>query len=345
MKRIGYLYPKVYDMDNLRLADSKAMRCKTKSYGVRKHLQHQEEDLQLLHEMLKNKTYKTSKYDIYTIHEKKEREIYRLPYYPDRIVHHAIMNVLEPIWLSIFPYNTYSCIKGRGIMGCSRRNDKIIRKFRGRALYCLKIDITKFYPSINHEVMKTLVRKKIKDKDLLWLIDEIIDSADGLPIGNYLSQYLANLTLAYMMHYVNEVLRVEVVEYADDIVFFADNKDTLHNAFNDVREHVEKELHLSIKGNYQIFPIAQNRYDKHGRALDYVGYKFFRNQKLIRKSIKQNLCRKVASLPDDIDYKSYKMAISPWLGWVKYCNGLNLIKTITKNKQYYDLLRQETLRD
>ena len=147
------------------------------------------------------------------------------------------------------------------------------------------------------------------------------------------------------MHYVNEVLRVEVVEYADDIVFFADNKDTLHDAFNDVREHVEKELHLRIKGNYQIFPIAHNRYDKHGRALDYVGYKFFRNQKLIRKSIKQNLCRKVASLPDDIDYKSYKMAISPWLGWVKYCNGLNLIKTITKNKQYYDLLRQETLRD
>lgn len=344
MKRIGYLYQQVYDMDNLRLADRKARRGKEKSYGVKKHILHCEENLQLLHEQLKNKTFKTSKYYIFKINEGKERDIYRLPYFPDRIVHHAIMNVLEPIWLSVFTYNTYSCIKGRGIEGCAKRNDKIIKKYRGRELYCLKIDIKKFYPSIDHDVLKTLVRKKIKDKDLLWLIDEIIDSAPGVPIGNYLSQYLANLTLAYMMHYVNEVLLVLSLEYADDIVFFSDNKETLHKVFQDVKKYVEETLHLVIKGNYQIFPIAINRYDKHGRALDYVGYKFFREQKLIRKSIKQNLCRKVASLPDDIEYKSYKMAISPWLGWIKHSNGLNLLKKITKNKHYYDLLRQETLR-
>lgn len=343
MKRIGNLYQKVYAEDNLRLADDKAMKGKANSYGVRRHLRNKEANLKLLHEQLKNKTYKTSKYEVFTIYEPKERIIYRLPYYPDRIVHHAIMNILEPIWLSVFPYNTYSCIKGRGIEGCARRVDAIIKKYEGRPLYCLKIDIKKFYPSIVHDVIKLIVRKKIKDPDLLWLIDEIIDSAPGLPIGNYLSQYLANLCLAYLIHMVNEKLHVDVVAYADDIVFFADNKEVLHDTFWKVKQYVEEELHLSIKSNYQIFPVAKNKYDSRGRALDYVGYKFYREQKLLRKCIKRNLCRRVASLPDDIDYKSYKMALSPWLGWAKYSNSKHLIKTITKNQDYYGLLQRETL--
>lgn len=351
MKRYGNLYTAVYDLDNLRLADKKAERGKKDSYGVKVHAKHREENIRKLHEQLKNKTYHTSKYDIFRIYEPKERIIFRLPYYPDRIVHHAIMNVLEPIWVATFPYNTYSCIKGRGIEGCARRVDKIIKKYEGRPLYCLKIDIKKFYPSIDHDVLKRIVRRKIKDPDLLWLIDEIIDSAPGLPIGNYLSQYLANLCTAYMIHYANERLHIDigaaepldVTVYADDIVFYADNKEVLHKTRKVISEYLRNELHLSMKSNWQVFPMAENRYDKHGRALDYVGYKFYRKQKLLRRSIKKNLCRHVAKLPDDIDYKSYKIEIAPWIGWSKYSNSKHLIKTITKNKDYYGLLRQQAL--
>lgn len=132
------------------------------------------------------------------------------------------------------------------------------------------------------------MRRKIKDKDLLWLLDEIIDSAQGLPIGNYLSQYLANLFLCYFMHRVNEVLKLDAAEYADDITFFATSKEQLREAFKEIKRILEEELRLKIKGNYQIFPIAKNRYDRNGRALDYVGYMFFREQKLIRKNIKKN---------------------------------------------------------
>lgn len=114
MKRIAGLYEQIISVENLRLADEKARRGKTHTYGVMVHDRHREEDIQSLHEALRTKTFKTSKYDVFTVYEPKERLIYRLPYYPDRIVHHAVMNILEPIWTRLFTHNTFSCIKGRG---------------------------------------------------------------------------------------------------------------------------------------------------------------------------------------------------------------------------------------
>lgn len=306
MKRVGNLYDKVISIDNLRLADKKARRGKTHSWGVQQHDRNREANLAALHEALKYKTFRTSEYESFTIFEPKERLIKRLPYYPDRIVHHAIMNVLEPIWVSVFTYNTYSCIKGRGIEGCAKRTRKIINSYKGKSLYCLKIDIRKYYPSIDHEVLKNIVRRKIKDNDLLWLIDEIIDSSDGLPIGNYLSQYLANLNLAYFMHWVNEVLKLDAVEYADDICFFADSKETLRLCFVQIEKYLSEKLRLTVKDNWQIFPVAMNRYDKKGRAVDYVGYKFYRKQTLIRKTTKRNFCRAVSELKSEHQHQS------PW---------------------------------
>ncbi len=354
MKRIGHLYEKIISVENLRLADEKARRGKLRSYGVRVHDKNREANILALHEALLTKTFKTSAYDVFTIHEPKERVIYRLPYYPDRIVHHAIMNILEPIWVRTFTHNTYSCVKGRGIEGCARRVERIIRAFEGKPLFCLKIDIRKFYPSMNHDVLKRLVRRKIKDSDLLWLLDEIIDSAPGLPIGNYLSQYLANICMCYFMHWANERMaqevqealrltekpRIECTEYADDIVFYAADKAVLREVLKLIRREIEGGLSLRIKGNWQIFPIAANRNDRHGRALDYVGYKFFRRQKLVRKSIKQNLCRMTARLGrrrKPLSEKAYKQTVAPWLGWAKHCDSKHLLQTIIP-KDYASIL-------
>lgn len=344
MKRIGNLYKKIISVENLRLADEKARKGKLKSYGVRIHDKNREANIEALHEALQTKTYKTSQYEVFTIFEPKERLIFRLPYYPDRIVHHAIMNILEPVWMKTFTHNTYSCIRGRGIEGCARAVDRIIGKYKEKPhLYCLKIDIRKFYPSIDHDVLKKIIRRKIKDEDLLWLLDEIIDNADGLPIGNYLSQYLANLYLSPLMHLVNETLHLDATEYADDIVFFGDSKEKLRNVFDIfINPYIRNELKLEVKSNYQIFPVAKNRYDKSGRALDYIGYKFFREQRLMRKSIKQNFCRKVARLNKlQIDVKAYKQEVAPWLGWAGHCNARNLLRKIIKQNYYgYCLLRK-----
>lgn len=336
MKRIGNLYEKIISIENLRLADEKARRGKANSYGVRFHDRNREANIIALHEMLRTHSFRNSKYETFTIFEPKEREIYRLPYYPDRILHHAIMNVLEPIWVSIFTTDTYSCIKKRGIHGAMRKVKQAM-KDRENTRYCLKIDVRKFYPSIDHDVLKTIVRKKIKCKETLALLDEIIDSADGVPIGNYLSQYFANLFLAYFDHWVKEVKRVRYYfRYADDMVFLSSSKDELHSLLADIREYMGK-LKLNLKGNEQIFPIAYNREDRHGRGLDFIGFVFYHNQTLIRKSIKQNFCRAAAkwNRKPNVKLEDYRQALCSWFGWAKYSNSRHLLKTILKT-EFYD---------
>lgn len=217
------------------------------------------------------------------------------------------------------------------------RNVKRAIKDRENARYCLKIDIRKFYPSIDHDVLKAIVRRKIKCKDTLDLLDQIIDSSDGVPIGNYLSQYFANLMLAYFDHWIKEVKRVRYYfRYADDMVFLASTKEELHFLLADIKKYLAT-LKLSLKGNEQIFPIAENREDKHGRGLDFVGFVFYHNQTLMRKSIKQNFCRMAARLnkKHTISAKDYKQGLCSWYGWAKVSNSKHLLKTIIK-PQFYD---------
>lgn len=342
MKRYGNLYDKIISLDNLRLADEKARKGKLQSYGVRRHDENREQNLIDLHEQLKAGTFKTSQYDVFTIYEPKEREIYRLPYYPDRIVHHAVMNVLEPIWCSIFTADTYSCIKGKGIHAVQRKLSKELRKDPEGAKHCLKIDIKKYYPSIDHDILKQIIRKKIKDVRLLKLLDEIIDSADGIPIGNYLSQYFANLYLAYFDHWMKEVKRVKYYyRYADDIVVLSGSKEHLHALLADMREYLRVELNLQIKNNYQIFPVE-------ARGIDYVGYIFYHTHTLLRKSIKQTFCRRAAKIrkrKTQPTEKEFKQEICPWWGWAKHCDSKHLFKQQLKKTGYEDIFKPPTRHD
>lgn len=333
MKRIGNLFDRVISIENLQLADQKARKGKLRSYGVQMHDKNRDANIIALHESLKNGTFKTSKYHIFTIYEPKERQIYRLPYYPDRILHHAIMNVLEPIWVSIFNKNTYSCIKNRGIHKCAKDVKQALKQDPDGTRYCLKIDIKKFYPSIHHDVLKGIVKRKIKDSRLLALLDEIIDSVNdekGVPIGNYLSQYFANLVLAYFDHWLKETKRVKYYwRYADDIVILAPNKEVLHELLHEIRAYL-KGLKLRVKRNYQVFPVDS-------RGIDFLGYVFYHTHTLLRKSIKQKLCRRVAKLnkrkivPSKEDYKQQ---ICSWWGWCKYCDSLNLMNKLSKTFPY-----------
>lgn len=331
MKRIGNIFDEVISLENLRLADEKARKGKLKSYGVRVHDKNREANLVALHESLKNGTFKTSKYHIFTIYEPKERLIYRLPYYPDRILHHAIMNVLEPIWVSVFTKDTYSCIKNRGIHNCAKNVKRALKQDPDGTRYCLKIDVRKFYPSIDHETLKAVVRRKIKDGRLLALLDEIIDSTDGVPIGNYLSQYFANLFLAYFDHWLKEEKRVKYYwRYADDIVILAPNKEFLHNLLHEIRAYLRDNLKLAVKRNYQVFPVDS-------RGIDFLGYVFYHTHTQLRKSIKQKLCRRVAKLnkrKTPPTKEAYKQQICSWWGWCKYCDSINLMNKLSKTFPY-----------
>lgn len=314
MKRKSNLYPQIISMENLHLADEKARKGKANSYGVRVHDRNREANLLDLHEKLKSNTYRTSDYTTFKVYEPKEREVYRLPYFPDRIVHHAIMNVLEHLFVSVFTADSYSCIKGRGIHAAAKAVKKALQETEG-TVYCLKLDIKKFYPSIDHWTLKTLLQRKIKDSQLLSLLFEIIDSAPGLPIGNYLSQYLANFYLTYFDHWIKEKKAVRYYfRYADDIVILSRCKAELHKLRADIAHYLSAELKLTVKENYQVFPVA-------ARGIDFVGYRFYHTHTLLRKRIKKNFARMVARRRNPASVASYK-------GWAKHCNARHLLKKL-----------------
>lgn len=318
MKRIGNLYQKICSLENLKLADAKARKGKGWQYGVQKHDENREANILALQQMLLNKTYRTSEYTIFKVYEPKERDVYRLPYYPDRITHHAVMNVLEPIFVKVFTADTYSCIKKRGIHGAVIKLKHSLYDVKNTQ-YCLKLDVKKFYPSINHDVLKALLRRKFKDNDLLWLLDEIIDSAPGLPIGNYLSQYLANFFLTWFDHWIKEDMQVRYYfRYADDLVILSASKQKLHYLLAQIRQYLTGRLQLEIKHNYQIFPVA-------ARGIDFLGYKFYHTHTLMRKRIKQSFARMVSKNKNPASVASY-------LGWAKHCNSRHLIKKLLHNE-------------
>lgn len=318
MKRINNLYDKICSLENLKLADQIAQKGKSKQYGVITHNKNREENISKLHTMLIAGEFKTSSYSTFKVFEPKERDVYRLPFFPDRIVHHAIMNVLEPHFVSVFTQDTYSCIKGKGIHAAVRKMKETLKDVPGTQ-YCLKMDIRKFYPSVDHEILKTLLRRKFKDRDLLILLDSIIDSADGLPIGNYLSQYFANFYLAYFDHWLKEVKRVKYYfRYADDLAILSDNKPELHALLSEIRIYLKRNLNLDVKGNYQIFPVES-------RGIDFLGYRFYHSHTMLRKSIKKSFARAVAK-------KAKRPTIAAYKGWAKHGNCKHLLKKLLNEK-------------
>jgi retron-type reverse transcriptase len=318
MKRTNNLYKRICSIENLQLADLIARKGKAKQAGIIAHDKNRDANIQQLHEMLMNKTYRTSEYTTFTIFEPKERIIFRLPYFPDRITHHAVMNVLGPLFVSTFTADTYSCIKGKGIHAAARAVKRALKDVENTQ-YCLKLDVKKFYPSVDHDTLKQLLRRKIKDNDLLWLLDEIIDSTSGLPIGNYLSQYFANFYLTYFDHWIKEEKRIKYYfRYADDLVLFSDNKPFLHQLRAEITTYLQDNLKLTVKGNYQVFPVEK-------RGVDFVGYVFYHTHTLLRKSIKKNFAR---MLKKNRNAKS----IASYNGWAKHCNSKNLMKKLLNEK-------------
>lgn len=330
MKRYGDLYAKVYDLDNLRLAHQKARRGKGDRYGVRLFEKNLEANLLALQRELMTKTYRTSPYETFIIREPKEREIFRLPF-RDRVIHHAIMNVLEPIWVNLFSFDTFSCIKKRGIHGAEKRLRRDLKRNPEGTRYCLKLDVKKFYPSVDHGVMKSIVRLKIKDPDLLWLIDEIIDSAPGVPIGNYLSQYLANLYLAYFDHdiktlfglkaspallaaYIPEYIERSRATGAGGGLTDSELAERFRNSVQNFRIYKRYADDIVALSSDKVFlsmlldwislylwnelrlRVKENWqiFPVESRGIDFVGYVTRHDYILLRKSIKKNFARKVA---------------------------------------------------
>ena len=322
MKRYGNLYPQVYDMDNIRTAHENARRGKSHYREVRQIDANPERYFKQIYYMLKNKSFHNSRYKVFNHFDGgKIREIHKLPYFPDRIIHHCIMQVVEPIWIKTLIPNTFACIKGRGIHKGVQKLKEALRDEQGTK-YCLKCDVRKFYPSVDHEILQSIIRRKIKDQDVLWLLDEIIESAPGIPIGNYLSQHFGNLYLSDLDHKIKEKDKCKYYfRYCDDTVFLHRDKEYLHR----IKEQLVIYLHslkLELKDNWQIFPVDS-------RSIDFLGYRFFHKYTLLRKSTVVRFRRKMRSVKKQYA-KMYPIQIiskvMSYYGWLKYGNCLHLTK-------------------
>ena len=325
MKRIGNVWEKIISFENLMQAHMRAKQGKSDYVEVQKINGNPEKYLMKLHRRLKNGDYKV-RYEDYIkkniIDKGKQREIMKLPYYPHRIVQWAIMLKIQDRFLKNFILDTYASIEKRGLHFGAKRLKKRLYKDSEGTKYCLKIDMKKYYPSIDNRILFEIVKTKIKDKKLLGVIENIIFSVGekGQPIGSLWSQWAGNLYLSELDHHVKEKLKILYYRYCDDIVLLSGSKEELRNALGEIRKIAAEKLELKIKENYQIFPTRK-------RGIDFLGYRFFGNYILLRKRVLKELKRKLIPLQEkEILTNSENSQINSYKGWLKFCDGFNLHK-------------------
>lgn len=280
MKRYNGIYEKVIDLKNIELAIEKASIQKKKRKSVQKILIRKEEYALKIRDMLINKTYVPSPYIISVIYDgarHKERTIYKPRFYPDQIIHWALMLQISDILQKRFYYYSCASIKGKGTDFAFKQVKKAMKS---NCKYCLKLDIKKFYPSIDKEILKAKFRRVFKDENLLWLIDTIIEGNEtqgsGIPIGNYSSQWFANFYLTDLDNYIKTLNVKYYIRYMDDMIIFHTNKRKLRKIKDCIVSYLKKEK-LAIKDNWQIINTKYN-------MLNFLGYRFYKDHITLRRN-------------------------------------------------------------
>ena len=352
MKRINNLIERIACYDNLLISAKEVIRGGKKStyrssYNILTNLR---KFCELASKELTTGNFFIHGYREFEINENgKIRIIQSLCIY-DRIILHAIMNILgKECMMRSFIRDTYSSMKGRGMMDGIKRLRNFLKDEEGTR-YCLKLDIHKFYNSIDQGILINMLNRYIKDKILLYILTNVIHSfPKGLPIGFHSSQYLGNFYLSGLDRHVKQDLRVKYyLRYCDDIVILASSKEELWIIFNKLKDYITNNLKLSIKPNYQVFPVES-------RGIDFLGYVTRHSSTKIRKRIKKKALRKLSKVKST---KKIQGVLGSLTGWVlncdtnptKYSNISTIIKMYRRDrnkgvigrsiglKEYYDLL-------
>ncbi len=348
MKRFKIDYTKICDIENVRLAIRKASKGKTRQRFVQRVLANIEYYALEVQKMLINKSYIPSPYIEKIIYEgssHKERIIHKPKFYPDQIIHHCLMNVIEPYLAKRMYYYSCASVKGKGIHFGVKYVKKIYSKNPNwKIKYCLKMDIKKFYPSIDKEILKSKFRRAFKGNDTLWLIDTIIDSHNkGLPIGNYTSQWFSNFYLTDLDMFVLHKLKPRYyIRYADDMVLLGSNKKKLHTYLIEIKNYLENIDNVKLKNNYQVFRTIK-------RPLDFLGYKYYpinfnQNKRVIttiRGSIFLRIIRRLKTILNSgrVTLKQASCVIS-YYGWYIHSNFTNVYNKYVRNKFNFKYLKE-----
>ena len=337
------LFDKILEMDNLESAFKQTQKGKGKydadSMRFYSNLTY---NLYELQERLRNDSYEFSDYINFNVYEPKEREI-NAPHFEDKLVQLAINNVIKDLIQPKFIYDSYACIEEKGTHKCVERISYFLRKSSwqyGKTATIIKIDIRKFFYSINRDILKTNLPKIIKCERTLNLIFKIIDSADiidtvGLPLGNTLSQICANIYMNMLDQYCKRVLQIKYyVRYADDIVIVVETKEKAEEVLNKINDFVENKLDLKTNVNKtKIFPIEQ--------GVNTVGFKIYKTHRLLRDDSKKKIKRRAKAMPHliregKLTIEKAEQMLNSWKGHSDYGCNLNFVKRlITRNPFIY----------
>jgi retron-type reverse transcriptase len=351
MKRYGNLWPQITTFENLWCAANKAQKGKRFSPSVLHFNFNRETELLNLQESLLNQTYQPGSYTTFEILIPKKRMISAAPY-RDRVVHHALCNIISPCLEEALIDKTYANRVGLGSHRALRQFTHYLRTHR----YVLQCDIRRYFPSIDHEILKTLIRRKIKCPETLWLIDTIIDNSNpqesieqhfpgddlltplerrkGLPIGNLTSQTFANFYLYRFDHFVTETLKIKYVRYVDDFALFSNNYEQLAQIRNILTESLDQ---LRLK----IHPIKNQLFEtRHGAT--FVGFRVLpthirvctANLRMGRRRLRYYLKQ---YRHNQIDELAIRRSLNSWLAHVAHADSYQLRSKILQIVEEYGI--------
>lgn len=319
MKSYNHLYEAYISDDNIRLAIKNACKHKLNRKRFRELHDNPDKYIEWIRKQAIN--YKNDHHTpviIYDGIQRKKRTII-VPTLREQIVHHMVVNILKPIIMKSMYEHSYGSIPDRGATLGAKRIRRWLKDSKGTR-YCLKMDIKKYFDSVPHEIVTKKLAEQIHDQRFLNILLEIVNVNDkGLPLGFYTSQWLANWYLTGIDHYIKEVLKAPYyIRYMDDMIIFGSNKRKLHKMCQAIADYLKKYLGLELKGNYQVFPIKS-------RALDFMGFRFYRYRTTLRRTILYKACRKAKRLfkkdkPTIYDIKQFMS----YLGWFKQTDTYNV---------------------
>jgi retron-type reverse transcriptase len=327
MKTHKRLWDKFISRENFELAAKKAVKSKKSKRSVKNFLRNKDENIEKLRRALIDGTYRTSKYETFIIYEPKQRIIYKLPLYPDHVLHHALINVLGPIWQGEFIHDSYACIPGRGLLSASQRTMQFVRRNK----YVLQCDIRKFFPSINHEIMKDIVRRKVNDRRLMRVLSEVIDSVGGntnLPIGNLTSQWMGNVYLNELDMFVKHVLHWrDYIRYCDDFCLYGDDKQKLRDAKSKIVKFLRENLNMEL---------SKSAVKRTSDGIGFIGYRHFKNFVLIRKKPGHRLKTRIIYIAKRGVFDDRAVAqMAAMFGWTKWANSCRFKISLVRIAQKY----------
>ena len=345
MKRLGRIWPELISFDNLLCAYYKARKGKQSTPAVAEFTLNLEHELLSLQRQLDSFTYRPGRYRLFTIYERKKRQIAAAPF-RDRVVHHAIMNKIESFIDKRFINDSYACRKGKGVHAAVDRYQQWSRLYP----YVLKMDIEQYFPSIDHEILKQKLRCYLKDRYLLSLLDIIIDTAPiksgrldsiffygddlltplerriGLPIGNLTSQIFANLYLDGVDHFIKHQLKASAyLRYVDDLVILGRDKCQLHEMREKIREALAQQ-------RLRLHPRKAHIYHT-ARGIDLFGYQVFPRKRKLRNDngfAFYRRLRKMARLYHEgkLDWADMHPRVRSWIGHAIHGETEGLRKTL-----------------